>query len=619
MNTAAVNVAELARLAGEAFGRNDTRTAIDLCGQALAVDPANVQVLGLLGFFLHSARQFAESAQVFARLSVLQPAEPAYWMNLGTALRCDGRLEEALGAYAKAADRGANSADFFYNVGLTHIDRNDFESGRLVLGQAVGLAPDDAEIRYRYALCCYERLRTDEALAALDRWETFSGLNPEIIANIGLLLMKLGAAELAEPAVRRAAAAADGDPQPLLTLIQLLERTNRLEEANRLLPQLIANPASPSLGSEVPLLRAQLAQRASDHETARQLFEDLLRGCKESYLTHLLQFPLAKSLDALKRYDEAFDTLLAAHRSQIELLRMTAPALIARGAPTMVITRYGCDPEDVAAWRDPSAPPLEQSPVFIVAFPRSGTTLLELTLDSHPQLKSMDEQPFVQNSLDDMIAEGAAYPENMRSLTPSQLDALRAKYWQRVRGKVRLGPGQRLVDKNPLNILRLPVIRRLFPHAPLILAIRHPCDVMLSCFMQHFRTPDFALLCSDLQPLAQGYRKTFDFWYQQTELLAPNSMELRYETFARNFAHETRAILEFLALPWDDAVLRPQENAREKRFISTPSYSQVIEPVSSKAVGRWHGYERGLAPVLPIVAPYLERWGYAGLGSTNNK
>ena len=100
---------------------------------------------------------------------------------------------------------------------------------------------------------------------------------------------------------------------------------------------------------------------------------------------------------------------------------------------------------------------------------------------------------------------------------------------------------------------------------------------------------------------------------------AAEVLELRYETFARDFARETRTILEFLALPWNDTVLRPQETAREKRFISTPSYSQVMEPVNNKAVGRWHSYERGLSPVLPIIQPYLERWGYEGLGSTNNK
>ena len=619
MNTAETNPAALVRSAWAALARHEPQAAMTLCRQALALDPSHIEALGVLGFLLHSARQFDESAEVFAKLTELQPAEPAYWMNLGTARRCSGRLDDALAAYSGAAERGADSADFYYNVGLTHIDRNDFEAGRVVLSQAVALAPDDAEIRYRYALCCYERLRTDEALAALDHWETLSGLNPEIIANIGLMLMKLGAAERAEPAIRQAVAGADSDPQPLLTLLQLLERTNRLDEAARLLPQLIANPQAHTLGPEVPLIRAQLAQRASDHETARALFAELLRDCKEKHLEHLLQFPLAKSLDALGRYDEAFDTLLAAHRSQIELLRLTTPLLIARGAPTMVITRFGCDPEDVAAWKDPTAPALEESPVFIVAFPRSGTTLLELTLDSHPLLASMDEQPFVQNALDDIVAEGVSYPERMAGLTPAQLDSIRAKYWERVRRKVTLEPGQRLVDKNPLNILRLPVIRRLFPNAPLILAVRHPCDVMLSCFMQHFRTPDFAFLCSDLQSLAVGYSRSFDFWYQQQELLKPKSLELRYETFAENFAAETRAILEFLALPWNDAVLRPQDTARDKRFISTPSYSQVIEPVSNKSVGRWHSYERGLSPVLPIIEPYLRRWGYEGLGSWNKR
>jgi hypothetical protein len=137
--------------------------------------------------------------------------------------------------------------------------------------------------------------------------------------------------------------------------------------------------------------------------------------------------------------------------------------------------------------------------------------------------------------------------------------------------------------------------------------------------MQHFRAPDFALLCSDLQALAVGFRRTFDFWYEQKELLRPRSMELRYEAFTQRFEEQVREILEFLALPWNDSVLRPQETARDKKFISTPSYSQVIQPVSAKAVGRWHAYEKDLSKVLHIVEPYLDRWGYEGFGSTNNR
>jgi Flp pilus assembly protein TadD len=625
MNTPSADAGELVRAAWEAFARDETHAAESLARDALVVGPGDVDALAALGFFLHTARRFAEAAEIFRSLADLQPQEPGHRMNLGTALRCAGRLEDALKAYAGAAALGARSADFFYNVGLTHIDRRDYESGRAVLADAMALAPDDAEIRYHFALCCYERLRTAEALVALDHWEDLSGLTPDLTADIGLLLMKLGDAERAEAAIRHAVADTVGastsapsggsSAHSLLTLVQLLERTNRLEEAGVRLAQLSAHPAAHQLGAEITLITAQLAQRSGEHEAACSGFRKLLQECREFELRHLLEFPLAKSLDAVQRYDEAFATLRDAHRSQAALLKMTAPILTARGAPSMIITRFGCDPEDVAGWSDPGAPPLEESPVFIVAFPRSGTTLLELTLDAHPGLESMDEQPFVQAALDDLLAEGAAYPERMAALTPAQLAAIRSRYWERVRTKVALDPGRRLVDKNPLNILRLPVIRRLFPQAPIILAVRHPFDVLLSCFMQHFRTPDFALLCADLETLALGYRRTFDFWYRQAELLAPRVLELRYESFTADFAAEVRRVLEFLQLPWDDAVLRPQENAREKRFISTPSYSQVIEPVHRKAVDRWRAYAAHLAPMQPALAPYLERWGYSGLGS----
>jgi hypothetical protein len=222
----------------------------------------------------------------------------------------------------------------------------------------------------------------------------------------------------------------------------------------------------------------------------------------------------------------------------------------------------------------------------------------------------MDEQPFVQAALDDLLATGTRYPEEMSRVSGAQLDAIRTRYWERARRKVALAPGQRLVDKNPLNLMRLPVIRRLFPNARIVLAIRHPCDVLLSCFMQHFRAPDFALLCRDLDSLALGFRRTFDFWYAQAQLLQPAVREVRYETFVANFDREVRSLLEFLEVPWHDAVLAPSARAQAKGYISTPSYSQVVQPVNQKSVGRWRSYEAHLRPIIAQVQPYLERWGY---------
>jgi hypothetical protein len=198
----------------------------------------------------------------------------------------------------------------------------------------------------------------------------------------------------------------------------------------------------------------------------------------------------------------------------------------------------------------------------------------------------------------------------MAGATGQQLERARARYWELVHRKVALEPGQRLIDKNPLNILRLPAIRRLFPNSPILHAYRHPCDVILSCYMQHFRAPEFALMCRDLPTLALGFRRAVDFWYQQAALLRPPVREVRYETFVADFENEVRGIAAFLGLTWDDAMLAPAEHARAKGFISTPSYSQVIQPVHSRSIGRWKAYEGHFEPVIALIQPCLERWGY---------
>jgi hypothetical protein len=168
-----------------------------------------------------------------------------------------------------------------------------------------------------------------------------------------------------------------------------------------------------------------------------------------------------------------------------------------------------------------------------------------------------------------------------------------------------------LVDKNPLNMLTLPLIRRLFPDAPVVLAIRHPCDTLLSCFLQQFRAPGLALACRDLPTLAQTWSRAHAYWYEQVGILHPRTHELRYEDLTANFAAEVAKLAAFLQLPWHEAMLTPWERARAKGFINTPSYAQVIEPVSNRSVGRWKHYERHFTEALPILEPWIERFGYS--------
>ena len=534
-----------------------------------------------------------------------------HWSNLGTVLRAAGRLDEALGAYQRAESLGARGADFLYNVALLHVDRNDLESARVALCEAHRLAPRDAVTACQYASVCCEVADQQSGLAALSQWQSLDGLTTAIIAQIGGLLIKLGAPEQAEAAIARVAVDPNPPVQAVLELVLTLERVNRVEEAERWLARVPGEAAAlPGNDTLVLLARARLAQRRADHDSAVTLFRRLIDLRAEPSRSHIHLFPLARSLDALGRYDEAFAAAQAAHDSQSLWTRQTAPEVVEGRGDALCVTRRGCDPTDVQGWDTSGAPGYLQSPIFIVAFPRSGTTLLEQVLDAHPRLRSMDEQPYLQQAIERLCVGEARYPECMAPLTPAHIEEAREHYWRLVDQRVHLAPGEQLVDKNPLNILRLPAIARLFPNARILLAVRHPCDVVMSCFQQHFRN-EFAWNCRDLPTLAQAYRLSMDYWYAQAALLRPTVRELPYEGLVREFEAQVRELATFLDLPWVDAMLEPGEHARRKGFISTPSYAQVVQPVHGDAVDRWRAYERHLVPVAAQLGPYLERWGYS--------
>lgn len=246
----------------------------------------------------------------------------------------------------------------------------------------------------------------------------------------------------------------------------------------------------------------------------------------------------------------------------------------------------------------------EVAPVFLVGFPRSGTTLLEQVLSAHSQLVCIEEREHLALA----AGEAAADPGRLSTLSDAEIASIRAEYWKRVSAEKDVR-GRIVVDKLPLNIIFLPLIRRVFPGAKILFALRDPRDVVLSCFQQRFGMNAAMVQFLELNTAAAYYDKVMSLGILCRERSGLAVHEVRYEDVVADLENVARGVTGFLGLPFEEAMLSPSAEAL-KRNINTPSVRQVVQPIYSRSVTRWKKYEAQLAPVLPVLTPWAGRLGY---------
>ncbi len=616
----------------EALNRGDLDLAEVHCRQALAMEPQHIGALAVLGGVLHGLARFREAESLFADLTERAPGTASFWMNLGTVRRATGKLDAALAAYARAAELGEKSADFLFNLGLTHLERFDPEAARSVLAQAMNLAPADAEIRLEYARACEALGLGDEAVTALLGSQTDDTIAPNLRARIALQLLRLGEAStalrMAERLVAKWAPATTGgalqrqatnaatsgsalEPQAALTLAQLYERLNRVEDARSLLGRIKSDPRTLAQGVVLPSTEARLLQREGQHDEAVAILRKELGWRRDTQLRQTNLFRIAASLDALGRHDEAFEALQQAHHAQLSNAHVDSHLVTLQATRPLLFARRSADADDVSRWRDDAPPSSAESPVFVVGFPRSGKILVEMMLDAHPGLVASEGRPLLQHALKAWAALGDVYPQSLATLEAGPLAAARDKYRQAARHGLRIGAGQRIVDTDPMNLLQLPAIRRLFPNSPIVFVARHPCDALLSAYFQEFATTELITMAASLQALAFSYNVAMSHWSGQCEILAPRVHEISYERLVADFSNEASALCAALELPWNDAMARPDEHARGRGYVPGASYAEAIRPVAVSAVGKWRSYSQHFVLVLPQLKAHAARLHYS--------
>jgi len=398
----------------------------------------------------------------------------------------------------------------------------------------------------------------------------------------------------------------------LVELAALHERRHELDQARAALDEaLLHDPANEGALLQQAILHRRSGAISQAESTLRSLAGD---GSRTSATRAQAWYELAQLLDAGEQYDDAFRALENAK----QLVKPLAAPHVQENELTLLKNRQMREQLDQSYYDKWRAAAELDSPyrfAILTSHPRSGTTLIEQVLDSHPEAISADEFDVITHWIYLPIMSRFPISQPVLSILDRVPTAVRQQardtYWRQTEAIFAHPIGDRLlVDKNPAMTLILPVINWAFPEAKMLIALRDPRDVILSCYMQRLQPNPISINWLSLERAADFYVQMMSTWLRVREFTAGSWIEFRYEDVVVDLEGQARRILDFLGLPWDEKVLRFHEHAREK-LVRSPTYQDVTRPVYQGAVGRWVHYAKHLEPVMDKLKPFLAAFGYA--------
>ncbi len=473
---------------------------------------------------------------------------------------------------------------------------------------AIRIAPENAQSHYLMGMVLTEAYRPAVGEFHYYRALDLSGArDPVVLANLALCLKNQGKMQAARDLYTESLAAAPDSLHTLLGFARLEEADRDLAAAMALLDRAEAQfPGNPS----VQLMRAVVLGRMRDAPAAVALLDAMAAERAELGASEYLE--KGRLLDQMGRYDEAFDAFSEGKRRLREVsgnayLEDHARQVTARLKNFFTARRLRMLPR--AQVRTDVAQPL-----FVLGFPRSGTTLLEQTLTAHPHIAAGDELPIINeltSLMPRMLDSPLTYPEALAELWMGDhrddLDNLRDHYLRKVAqlGIVPAGATW-FTDKMPLNETDLGLISMLFPQSPLLHLMRHPLDVVLSVFSNLLTHGYYCAYA--LESAARHYVLVMDLVEHYRAELSLRYLPVRYEDIVDDQEASIRRVLAFIGEDFDPHCLAFHEN---RRYARTASYAQVSEKLYDRSRYRYRNYLARLEPVIPILLPTIERLGYS--------
>ena len=615
--------------------------ALDDYANAIKLKPDYAEVYNNRGFALKKLDRIQEALDDYEKAIKIRPDYAIAYNNRGSAFKDLGRIQEALYDYEKAIKLKPDYAEAYNNRGILFKDLSRIQEALDDYEKAINLKPDYAEVYNNRGIALNGLGRAQEALEDYDKainlkpdyaevynnrglalkdlgriqealkdYKKAIKLKPdyaELYNNRGLALNSLGRVQEALEEYGKAIKLKQDYAEAYSNICEIYEKKNDLKKLKIILDR--AQSAFLQKDPNIQYRLAQLAIRENRFKDARDLLENISLDRLTLSMKGVCSELLAKTYDKLGMFIEAFNQF----RSTNEIVAQSVDA------QQVYSQRYfnkisQCSElwanVEGAKWSIKQDSYRNNSLIFLVGFPRSGTTLLDTILRSHPLISVVEEKPMVariKSQLNEMVT-----PDFLSHLKDGEIQTMREVYYEELSRHVKLENVYKIIiDKLPLNITNIGLLHRVFPDSKFIITLRHPFDCVLSCFMQNFKLNDAMANFLKLKESAKLYDAVMTLWEYYCNALDLQSYIVKYEDLIEDLQGTVEPLLGFLGLSWCNSLLNYQQTALLRDKINTPSYNQVTQPLYKHAVGRWKNYQIQIQEIKPILDPWAIKLGYS--------
>ncbi|PQM58870.1 MAG: hypothetical protein CML40_09200 [Rhodobacteraceae bacterium] len=535
---------------------------------------------------------------------LLQPNNSSYLNNKANVLREMGQLNDATKFYKLALQFNPTSVRYWCNLAKVCNENNKFQNAEKAAKNALKIDQESIEALNNLGLALENQNKPQQALEIYKNALEASPENAIINCNIGKLYFVINEIQQATKFIKKSISLNPNLVEPYYNLCEIYDKTNQIDQFAKTL-SLVPNALNKD--PSIQLKKGQLKFRTKQYIECIDLLDGIdvqkLPITKRSILHELL----GKSLDYMQNFDKAFFNFTRMNEINFDMAYNFE--IQAEPYKKNIVNLIHNFTEQTYSPKNNSEPKEKGSPTFIIGFPRSGTTLLDTVLRSHPDIEVIEEKPLIDtviSSLNEPVS-----PNTLTKLSQTQLIKLRNLYEEESKKLVKqIQNGQIIIDKFPLNIIHVPLINALFPESKFILVIRHPCDCVLSCFMQNFELNEAMVNFLSIKDTVALYCNVMKLWSIYSEQLILNVEIVKYENLVSNFEETSKKILNFLSLEWDDNLLKFYETGRARNKIMTPSYHQVTEKIYTYATDRWKNYSKNLKTDINPLKPWLNYFSY---------